>query len=87
MRECGAPRRTQGVAQCDRGRTESPPVDRRVLGRGGVGLRRQRIFEISAANRWGSEPRAFEAGDLDGDGRNDLAVLCHDRILVYLQEK
>jgi hypothetical protein len=32
------------------------------------------------------EPREAIVADLTGDGRNDLAVLVHDRILVYPQE-
>jgi hypothetical protein len=32
------------------------------------------------------EPREAVIGDLTGDGRNDLAILVHDRVLVYPQE-
>jgi hypothetical protein len=32
------------------------------------------------------EPREAVVADLTGDGKNDLAVLVHDRILVYPQE-
>ncbi len=32
------------------------------------------------------EPREAVVGDLTGDGKNDLAVVVHDRILVYPQE-
>lgn len=45
------------------------------------------IFEHTDSARMSQEPRAFATGDLDGDGRTDLAFLCHDRILMYLQEK
>ena len=31
-----------------------------------------------------SEPRTVVSLDFDGDGRRDLAMLCHDRVLVYL---
>jgi hypothetical protein len=31
-----------------------------------------------------AEPRAIAGGDLDGDGRPDLVLLCHDRVLIYL---
>jgi hypothetical protein len=31
-----------------------------------------------------AEPHAVCGADLDGDGRNDLALLCHDRLLLYL---
>ena len=30
------------------------------------------------------QPRAVVALDLDGDGRQDLAMLCHDRLILYL---
>jgi hypothetical protein len=32
------------------------------------------------------EPREAVVADLTGDGKNDLAVMVHDRILVYPQE-
>ncbi len=44
------------------------------------------IFERTDSARTTAEPRAFATGDLDGDGRTDLAFLCHDRLLIYLQE-
>lgn len=31
-----------------------------------------------------SEPRSLVGLDIDGDGRQDLAMLCHDRLLIYL---
>lgn len=56
--------------------------------------------QLKPANRWrvfeertfrgrraeGLEPREALVADLTGDGLNDLAVLVHDRILVYPQE-
>ena len=33
------------------------------------------------------EPRAVVALDLDGDGHQDLALLCHDRLLIYLAKE
>jgi hypothetical protein len=45
------------------------------------------VFEAPPSDEPGIEPREFAAGDLDGDGRTDLALIAHDRILVYLQEK
>jgi len=32
------------------------------------------------------EPREAAVADVTGDGKNDLIVLVHDRILVYPQE-
>jgi len=31
-----------------------------------------------------SEPRAVLAADFDGDSQQDLAILCHDRLIIYL---
>lgn len=50
---------------------------------------RWQVFEQkSFRGRAGGEPEPREAlvADLTGDGKNDLAVLVHDRILVYPQE-
>jgi len=33
-----------------------------------------------------AEPREALVTDVTGDGKNDLVVLVHDRILVYPQE-
>jgi hypothetical protein len=33
-----------------------------------------------------AEPREAVIGDFNGDGRSDLAVIVHDRVLVYPQE-
>ncbi len=32
------------------------------------------------------EPREIVVGDLSGDGRDDFALLIHDRVLLYIQE-
>ncbi len=37
--------------------------------------------------RGDSEPRAVAGLDLDGDGLRDLAMLCQDRLLIYLARK
>ncbi|MFO0907643.1 MAG: VCBS repeat-containing protein [Isosphaeraceae bacterium] len=34
----------------------------------------------------GSEPRDLAVGDVDGDGRADLVLIAHDRVLVYRQD-
>jgi hypothetical protein len=50
---------------------------------------RWQVFEERTfMNRRGGafEPREALIVDLTGDGKNDLAVLVHDRILVYPQE-
>ena len=48
------------------------------------------IFELDPhyAGRTGAkqEPRELLIADVTGDDRNDLAVLVHDRVLVYPQE-
>jgi hypothetical protein len=45
------------------------------------------VFEVNERGQDQYEPHGVDAGDFDGDGRQDLAVVCHDRVLVYLQEK
>lgn len=32
------------------------------------------------------EPREFAIGDVDGDGRQDLVLIVHDRVLIYRQD-
>jgi hypothetical protein len=32
------------------------------------------------------EPRDMAIGDVDGDGLDDLILICHDRVLVYRQD-
>ena len=49
-----------------------------------------RIFEekrlVSKSNARGTEPREGVIADVTGDGRNDLVLLCHDRLIVYPQD-
>jgi VCBS repeat protein len=47
-----------------------------------------RVFEDSQASddEYEREPRELVAADLDGDKKTDLALLVHDKLIVYLQE-
>ncbi|MFH0944494.1 MAG: VCBS repeat-containing protein [Planctomycetota bacterium] len=50
------------------------------------------IFEQNRFNRGNTgggaiQPREMLVGDFTGDGRSDLVLLCHDRVLLYPQEK
>lgn len=49
-----------------------------------------RVFEekrlVSEAANRGTEPREGLAVDVTGDGRADLLLLCHDRLVVYPQD-
>lgn len=49
-----------------------------------------RVFEekrlVSEAESRGTEPREGLAVDITGDGRRDLLLLCHDRLIVYPQD-
>lgn len=49
-----------------------------------------RVFEekrlVSTATSRGTEPREGLAVDITGDGRQDLLLLCHDRLIVYPQD-
>jgi hypothetical protein len=48
-----------------------------------------KVFEaksIVAEERTGNEPREVLIADVTGDGRADLILLCHDRVLVYPQD-
>jgi hypothetical protein len=50
---------------------------------------RWRVFEERTFRTRGAElaePREAIVADLTGDGKNDLAVVVHNRILVYPQE-
>ncbi len=38
----------------------------------------------SRGNDLPREPRQAMGADLDGDGRQDLILACHDRFIVYL---
>ncbi|MBI4879474.1 MAG: VCBS repeat-containing protein [Planctomycetes bacterium] len=44
----------------------------------------ERIFERDG--RGGREPREIVVSDVTGDGRADVAILVHDRLIVYPQE-
>lgn len=63
-----------------------------LLARAGAELRHAlefRVFEERQFEDEGSfehEPRELVAADLDGDGKADLALLVHDKLVVYLQE-
>ncbi len=45
------------------------------------------VFETPPSESPDSEPRELATGDLDGDGLCDFALIAHDRILVYPQDK
>jgi FG-GAP-like repeat len=49
-----------------------------------------RVFEekrlVSESSARGTEPREGLAVDVTGDGRNDLVLLCHDRLILYPQD-
>jgi FG-GAP-like repeat len=44
------------------------------------------VFELKDEDDSDYEPHAWQVGDVDGDGREDLILLCYDRLLLYLQE-
>ena len=49
-----------------------------------------RVFEekrlVSQAENRGTQPREGIVADVTGDGRSDLLLLCHDRLLLYPQD-
>ena len=49
-----------------------------------------RVFEekrlVSDSTSRGTEPREGLVADVTGDGRQDLIVLCHDRLILYPQD-
>ena len=44
------------------------------------------VFETTEGSRY-YEPRELATGDLNGDKHQDLVLIAHDRILIYLQEE
>ena len=49
-----------------------------------------RIFEKKihgGRDRGGSQPHEIACGDFNGDGRADLAIMVHDRLIVYPQDE
>ncbi|GIW86568.1 MAG: hypothetical protein KatS3mg108_0892 [Isosphaeraceae bacterium] len=55
------------------------------------GLRRALAFKIFEKKSFRDrdsliEPRDMAVGDVDGDGRTDIILICHDRVLVYRQD-
>ena len=45
-----------------------------------------KIFERKSRRTPELEPRDLAIGDVDGDGRTDLILIAHDRVLVYRQD-
>jgi len=48
-----------------------------------------RVFEKKihgGRGRGGSQPSDLRTGDLNGDGKTDLVIFVHDRMVIYLQE-
>ncbi|MEZ6035982.1 MAG: VCBS repeat-containing protein [Planctomycetota bacterium] len=45
------------------------------------------VFETRVGDSPGLEPRELATGDLDGDGRCDLVLIAHDRVLLYPQDR
>jgi hypothetical protein len=45
------------------------------------------VFETPPSQNPDSEPRELATGDLDADGRTDIVLIAHDRILIYPQDK
>jgi hypothetical protein len=62
-----------------------------LLQRAGGELVQQLAFEIYEKKTFDQdeperEPREIVAADFDGDGKQDLALLVHDKLILYLQE-
>jgi len=62
-----------------------------IVASGDAGLTRSlgfEVFEKSAlsGDQRTREPRELACRDIDGDGKADLALLVHDKLIVYLQE-
>ena len=45
-----------------------------------------KVFERKSRRTPELEPRDMALGDVDGDGRTDLILIAHDRVLVYRQD-
>jgi hypothetical protein len=56
-------------------------------------LKKELLFEVfldsdfaQRSENKGTEPHDIESGDINGDGTGDLALLCQDKLLIYLGE-
>jgi hypothetical protein len=47
-----------------------------------------RVFEekLFHSRKGGSEPHGVRVADANGDGKDDVVVLVHDKIIIYPQE-
>lgn len=83
--DLGLPRLTMAFVDVANGTLE---IAQRLNG-GMANLLTFKVFESSAFvsdRRGGQEPHGIGAGDIDGDGVADLAMLVHDRLLIYFGE-
>ena len=46
----------------------------------------RRTFDYDYGSGRQAEPREIAAADVTGDGLTDLAIICHDRVIVYPQQ-
>ena len=62
-----------------------------ILQRDGASLAHALGFEVFEKKAFEDEnperePREMRCSDVDGDGKTDLSLLVHDKLVVYLQE-
>ncbi|MBS3762024.1 MAG: hypothetical protein KGZ25_01850, partial [Planctomycetes bacterium] len=46
-----------------------------------------RSFRSGSSSQHGQQPRELVLGDVTGDGLTDMAIIVHDRVIVYPQQK
>ena len=81
VRSCNAARIAIGPNTTPTMSPNSPPLP--LMNEPDARVFEKKSFEDQNPER---EPREHRCADVDGDGKTDLVLLVHDKLIVYLQE-